>query len=67
MSSTPAAYLSFRLSLRWVPDEASEPTQTIVLTGARTGVFLDVRFFKETQDLDWAFAGYRTTDPSTYI
>ncbi|RDB23851.1 hypothetical protein Hypma_009225 [Hypsizygus marmoreus] len=65
MSSTaPAAFVSFRLSIRWLPEEASEPTHTIVLTGVRRGIFLDVRFFKGTKELDWAFAGYRTTDPN---
>lgn len=60
----PAAYISHRLSIRWVPEEASEPTNTVVLTGARTGTFLDVRFFKEApKTLDWAFAGYRYIDP----
>ncbi|KAG5638401.1 hypothetical protein H0H81_000178 [Sphagnurus paluster] len=60
-----AAYRSLRLSIRWLPDEASEPTRTIVLTGARTGVFIDTRFLKGTRDIDWAFAGYRFTDPSS--
>jgi len=59
----PPAYISHRLSIRWIPEEASEPTNTIVLTGASTGAFLDVRFIKETKTLDWAFAGYRYTDP----
>ena len=62
----PAAFLSFRLSIRWIPEEATELTNTVVLTGAKTGVFLDVRFFKGEQVLDWAFAGYRTTDPSEW-
>jgi len=63
----PAAYISHRLSIRWVPEEASEPTNTVVLTGARTGAFLDVRFFKETpKTLDWAFAGYRYIDPGLH-
>ncbi|KAJ7058269.1 hypothetical protein C8F01DRAFT_991326 [Mycena amicta] len=57
-----SACISFRQSIRWLPDVASEPTQTIVLTGLKTGVFLDVRFEKETGKLDWAFAGYRTTE-----
>lgn len=35
----------------------------MVLTGARTGVFLDTRFLRGTSDIDWAFAGYRSTDP----
>ncbi|KAJ7670517.1 hypothetical protein B0H17DRAFT_1085753 [Mycena rosella] len=56
----PAASISFRESIRWLPDAASEPTQTIVLTGLESGVFLDVRFQKESGELDWAFAGYRS-------
>ncbi|KAF8064125.1 hypothetical protein FPV67DRAFT_203492 [Lyophyllum atratum] len=60
-----AAYRSFRLSIRWLPEKASEPTSTVVLTGARTGVFLDTRFFKGTREMDWAFAGYRSIDPAT--
>ncbi|KIK59597.1 hypothetical protein GYMLUDRAFT_169498 [Collybiopsis luxurians FD-317 M1] len=58
MSST----ISFRESIRWIPDEASEPTDTVVLTGGKSGVFLDVRFFKDSNGLDWAFAGYRSTE-----
>lgn len=58
------AYISHRLSIRWIPEEAIEPTNTVVLTGARTGVFLDVRFLKDNKNIDWAFAGYRYTDPS---
>lgn len=60
LSSMPAS-ISFRQSIRWLPDGASEPTDTIVLTGFKTGVFLDVRFIKSTNDLDWAFAGYRSS------
>ncbi|KAF8154059.1 hypothetical protein B0H34DRAFT_720127 [Crassisporium funariophilum] len=51
--------VSVRRSIRWLPDLPSEPTHTLVLTGAKTGVFLDVRFLKDTNKLDWAFAGYR--------
>ncbi|KAF7326933.1 Sodium nucleoside protein [Mycena venus] len=57
----PAASISFRESIRWIPDDASEPTRTIVLTSLKTGVFLDVRFDKESSNLDWAFAGYRSS------
>ncbi|KAG6908467.1 hypothetical protein DXG01_004470 [Tephrocybe rancida] len=67
MSNQPVVgYRSFRLSIRWLPEEASEPTSTIVLTGARSGIFVDTRLFKEARssELDWAIAGYRTTDPS---
>ncbi|KAJ7145997.1 hypothetical protein C8R44DRAFT_756301 [Mycena epipterygia] len=55
------ASISFRQSIRWLPDEASEPTQTIVLTALESGAFLDVRFDKENGKLDWAFAGYRSS------
>lgn len=51
--------ISFRDSIRWLPHEASEPTETLVLTGKDTNTFLDVRFLKESTELDWAFAGYR--------
>ncbi|KAK7055255.1 sodium nucleoside protein [Favolaschia claudopus] len=62
MPTTPttAATISFRDSIRWLPDEASEPTQTIVLTSLKSGAFLDVRFNKHDGSLDWAFAGFRT-------
>ncbi|KAJ4487731.1 hypothetical protein J3R30DRAFT_3695324 [Lentinula aciculospora] len=57
------AIISFRNSIRWIPGPASEPSDTVVLTGGKTGVFLDVRFLKsESNVLDWAFAGYRSTD-----
>ncbi|KAJ7619394.1 hypothetical protein FB45DRAFT_1033257 [Roridomyces roridus] len=59
------AFISFRDSIRWLPDDASEPTHTVVLTATDSGVFLDVRFEKETGQLDWAFAGYRSSpDPN---
>ncbi|KAG6843951.1 hypothetical protein H0H87_011457 [Tephrocybe sp. NHM501043] len=59
-----SGYRSFRLSIRWLPEDPSEPTSTIVLTGARTGIFVDTRFLRNSGDLDWAIAGYRTTDSS---
>ena len=52
--------VAFRKSIRWLPDPPSEPTHTVVLTGP-SGVFLDIRFLKDTpNEIDWAFAGYRT-------
>ncbi|KAJ3744904.1 hypothetical protein DFH05DRAFT_1542957 [Lentinula detonsa] len=53
--------VSFRDSIRWIPGAASEPSHVIVLTGGKTGVFLDVRFLKDSNELEWAFAGYRLT------
>ncbi|KDR74163.1 hypothetical protein GALMADRAFT_71257 [Galerina marginata CBS 339.88] len=55
----PSSYVSVRRSIRWLPGEAMEPTHTIVLTEGKTGAFLDVRFLKDSSDLEWAFAGYR--------
>ncbi|KAJ6598683.1 hypothetical protein B0H10DRAFT_1826065, partial [Mycena sp. CBHHK59/15] len=55
------ASISFRQSIRWLPEGPSEPTATVVLSEPRTGVFLDVRFEKEGGKLDWAFAGYRSS------
>ncbi|KAJ7468498.1 hypothetical protein FB451DRAFT_1400875 [Mycena latifolia] len=37
------ASISFRESIRWLPDEASEPTQTVVLTGLESGAFAGYR------------------------
>lgn len=37
------AHISVRESIRWLPDEASEPTSTIVLTSPG-GLFVDLRF-----------------------
>jgi len=56
--------ISFRQSIRWLPDDASEPTITVVLTGSKTGCFIDIRFIKGTSQLDWAFAGYRSSSSS---
>lgn len=54
-----SATVSIRQSIRWLPDEPDEPTNTIVLTGGKTGVFLDTRFYTDGGLLDWAVAGYR--------
>ncbi|KAF8511009.1 hypothetical protein BU17DRAFT_54971 [Hysterangium stoloniferum] len=59
--------ISFRQSIRWLPNDATEPTHTVVLTGGKKGVFLDVRFLKETNELDWAFAGYRYDTPPNNV
>ncbi|KAI5926453.1 hypothetical protein F4810DRAFT_539528 [Camillea tinctor] len=60
------ASISIRESIRWLPDPASEPTSTVVLTspGRR---FVDIRILSDVAaaggevpaaGLDWAFAGY---------
>ncbi|KAI0097602.1 hypothetical protein GGR51DRAFT_463617 [Nemania sp. FL0031] len=57
--------ISIRDSIRWLPDAASEPTSTIVLTspGHR---FVDIRVLKDatepTTSLDWAFAGTSSSE-----
>ncbi|KAI2637528.1 hypothetical protein GGS21DRAFT_483444 [Xylaria nigripes] len=56
--------ISIRESIRWLPDTASEPTTTIVLTspGHR---FVDIRILKDAnnkQPLDWAFAGISSSE-----
>ncbi|KAI9833186.1 MAG: hypothetical protein M1819_003809 [Sarea resinae] len=70
--------ISIRRHIRWVPDKASEPTSTLVLTSS-TSHFVDVRIFKPTSDeepelpnqggplerLQWAFAGRSHTDKAT--
>ncbi|KAI8947192.1 hypothetical protein F4801DRAFT_525007 [Xylaria longipes] len=52
--------ISIRNSIRWLPDAASEPTSTVVLTSPEHR-FVDIRVLKDASDprasLDWAFAG----------
>lgn len=50
--------LSIRKSLRWVPDEPSEPTDTLVLDVG--DYFVDLRVLKANSSIDWAMAGKRT-------
>jgi hypothetical protein len=60
-----APRVSIRISLRWLPDTASEPTDTLVFgVGA---YYLDLRVLKSNNSIDWALAGERqviSTDPS---
>lgn len=62
-----APRVSVRISLRWLPDEVSEPTDTVVFgVGA---YYLDLRVLKSNNTMDWALAGERvviSTDPSTF-
>ncbi|GAB7351531.1 hypothetical protein MBLNU459_g2170t2 [Dothideomycetes sp. NU459] len=50
--------LSIRKSLRWIPDEPSEPTDTLVLDVG--DYFVDLRVLKSNISIDWAMAGKRT-------
>ncbi|KAH7312764.1 hypothetical protein B0I35DRAFT_61661 [Stachybotrys elegans] len=60
-----AGHISFRESIRWLPDEPSEPTSTIVLTSPQRR-FVDLRVLKgykegsaaaTLEELDWGIAG----------
>ncbi|EXJ77584.1 hypothetical protein A1O3_09811 [Capronia epimyces CBS 606.96] len=52
-----AARLSTRLSIRWVPGEPSEPTDTLVMSVG--GWFVDLRITKQDGSIDWGMAGER--------
>ncbi|KAI1180051.1 hypothetical protein F4777DRAFT_599004 [Nemania sp. FL0916] len=58
--------ISCRNWIRWLPDAASEPTSTMVLTSPERR-FVDIRILRglgeEYAGLDWAFAGYSTSEP----
>ncbi|KAK1519698.1 uncharacterized protein CCOS01_11349 [Colletotrichum costaricense] len=68
--------ISFREHIRWIPDEASEPTSTIVLTSPQRR-FVDLRILKQTptvdgvQDthgierLEWGIAGTSSSSART--
>jgi hypothetical protein len=52
-----AARVSKRISIRWLPYEASEATDTLVLSLG--GWYVDLRIDKATVGIDWALAGQR--------
>ncbi|KIW11204.1 hypothetical protein PV08_10504 [Exophiala spinifera] len=49
--------LSTRVSIRWVPGEPSEPTDTLVMSVG--GWYVDLRITKSDGTIDWAMAGER--------
>lgn len=49
--------LSTRVSIRWVPGEPSEPTDTLVMSVG--GWYVDLRITKSDGSIDWAMAGER--------
>ncbi|KAI0546235.1 hypothetical protein F4679DRAFT_418345 [Xylaria curta] len=57
--------ISIRDSIRWLPDAASEPTTTMVLTSPEHR-FVDIRVLEDADDtgtsLDWAFAGISSSE-----
>lgn len=52
-----AVRASTRISIRWPPAEASEPTDTLVLSIG--DYYVDLRVTKSDQSIDWALAGQR--------
>ncbi|EXJ93261.1 hypothetical protein A1O1_01652 [Capronia coronata CBS 617.96] len=52
---------STRVSIRWPPAPASEPTDTLVLSVG--GYYVDLRVRKSDGEIDWALAGERIVDP----
>lgn len=52
-----AARASTRISIRWPPEPASEPTDTLVLS--LDGHYVDLRVNKIDKTIDWALAGER--------
>ncbi|KAF3046865.1 hypothetical protein E8E12_003933 [Didymella heteroderae] len=70
------AGVSIRKSIRWLPDDASEPTSTIVLSSSERR-FVDIRILKPADEtsrdqdehldlkrLDWAIAGTSSSVPA---
>ncbi|KAI9038833.1 uncharacterized protein KD926_010166 [Aspergillus affinis] len=52
--------LSTRISIRWIPEPASETTDTVVMSVK--GWYVDLRVDKTSGDIDWAIAGQRIVD-----
>lgn len=62
--------LSTRISLRWLPDDAFENTDTLVLSVKDWYVDLRVDVLSPHYYIDWAIAGERVTEsvePRMYI
>lgn len=49
------SFISTRLSLRWLPEEPFENTDTLVLMVGEW--YVDLRVHKQSGKLDWAIAG----------
>lgn len=50
-----AVRASTRMSIRWPPAEASEPTDTLVLSVGE--YYVDLRVSRLDRQIDWALAG----------
>jgi hypothetical protein len=46
--------ISIRKFIRWLPDEPSEPTSTIVVTSPKLKRFVDLRILLPDNDSSWA-------------
>ncbi|KAL0640407.1 hypothetical protein Q9L58_000374 [Maublancomyces gigas] len=58
------ASISERIYIRWLPDEAKEPTSTLVTTSAKS-FFVDIRILQDPpHELYWGFAGISYKDGS---
>lgn len=60
------SHISTRLSLRWLPEEPFENTDTLVLMVGEW--YVDLRVDKRSGHLDWAIAGQcllKATNPRT--
>ena len=65
---TSSCRFSTRISLRWLPEPASENTDTIVMSVQDW--YVDLRMDKESGGVDWAIAGQRlieSQDPRKYF
>jgi hypothetical protein len=49
--------ISTRISLRWLPDPPTEPTDTLVYNVGN--YFVDLRVLKADSSIDWGMAGER--------
>jgi len=59
--------ISTRISIRWLPDPASEPSDVLVYNVG--SYYLDLRILKESGEIEWAFAGERqviSTEPCVF-
>lgn len=51
----PQSQITTRISLRWLPEDPFETTDTLVLTAGEW--YVDLRVDKKTGKMDWAIAG----------
>ncbi|KAH8796189.1 hypothetical protein DL96DRAFT_1541412 [Flagelloscypha sp. PMI_526] len=57
-----SGFVSLRRSLIWYTEgqtQIAPDADVVVIVSSKTGYFVDVRFLKESGELEWAFAGYK--------